>query len=151
MIVTLYKISDAPNKIRKTLGTAVLSLEGTLKENCSIMDPVIMVYNSGFINANYAYIQAFGRYYHINDIVSVKNDLWEIRLHVDVLFTYAAGILAAPCIVAKSSSNFNLYLNDANYKCYQNPHIFSYEFPSGFTPENARFIVTMFGKYQASS
>lgn len=146
MTIQFYKINNISNKINKSLPqTPGLTLTGSLKDGSDILDPVITISNSGVPDYNYAYIAEFGRYYFVAPPTNVRKDLWEMSMHVDVLFTHRSGILSAPCIVAKSSSDYNLYLNDANYKCYQNPFIFSEAFPSGFDVSNARFIMTLFG------
>ena len=151
MNIYLYKIAAVNNKIVKTIpGTPALSLTGNLKDDCDFFNPVIDIENNGVPDINYAYIPEFSRYYFVEPPVNMGAKIWRLKMHVDVLYTYRDGILNAQCIVAKSSSNYNLYLNDANYKCYQNPHIFSYGFPDGFTPENPRFIITMFGKYSTT-
>lgn len=152
MRMQFYKISDIAKKINKSLpGTPALTLEGTLKDNCNILDPVITIEHSGVPDYNYVFIQEFNRYYFMSPATQVRNNIWEVSLHVDVLFTYRQGILTAPCIVAKSASDYNLYLNDNNYKCYQNPHIFSERFPSGFNVENSTFIMTVFGDKVAAT
>lgn len=146
MKIQFYKMSNVNNKINKRVpDTPALTLEGTVKDNCNIMDPVILVEKSGVPDYNYVFIPEFNRYYFMSPATAVTNNTWEIKLHVDVLFTYRQQIMTAPCIVAKSASSYNLYLNDNNYKCYQNPHIFSERFPSGFNVENAHFIMTLFG------
>lgn len=146
MRIQFYKMANVNNKINKRVpDTPALTLEGTVKENCNIMDPVILIENVGVPDYNYVYIPDFNRYYFMSPATAVTNNTWEIALHVDVLFTYRQQILTAPCIVAKSASKYNLYLNDNNYKCYQNPHIFSERFPSGFNVDNAHFIMTLFG------
>lgn len=148
MNIKLYKISNISKKINKTLpDTPTLSLDGNLKADCDFLDPVIEIENNGVPDANYAYIAAFSRYYFVEPPVNIGAKMWRLKMHVDVLYTYSSGIMSAPCIVAKSSSKYNLYLNDANYKSYQNPHIFSYAFPSGFNVANAHFVMTLFGEY----
>lgn len=144
MNINLYKITNINKKINKTLGTYV-TLEGTLKEDCKLLDPVIKIAANDPPDFNYAYIPDFNRYYFVEPPTAIRTGIWELTMHVDVLYTYRDGIMSAPCIVAKSSSNYNLYLNDPNYKCYQNPHIFSERFPSGFNLEDAHFVMTLFG------
>lgn len=146
MRIQFYKIDNINKKINKRLpDNPALTIEGVLKEDCTILDPAIQITHNGVPDYNYCFIPDFNRYYFMSPATALHNNLWEIQLHVDVLFTYRQGILTAPCIVAKSASNYNLYLNDNNYKCYQNPKIFSERFPSGFNVENARFIMTLFG------
>lgn len=152
MNILLYKMASISKKINKTLPQSpTLSLTGNLKEDCDFLDPVIEIENNGVPDVNYAYIADFGRYYFVEPPTNIGAKLWRLKMHVDVLYTYRSGIMGAPCIVAKSSSSYNLYLNDSNYKCYQNPHIFCQAFPSGFNVANAHFVVTLFGDYLISA
>ncbi len=146
MRILFYKIDNISKKINKRLPDApALTLDGTLKENCDMLNPVILINHTGVPDYNFCHIPDFERYYFIAPPTNVGAVLWELHMHVDVLYTWRQGILTAPCIVAKSSSNYNLYLNDNNYKCYQNPLTFSYNFPSGFDISNAKFVMTLFG------
>ena len=65
-IVFMYN-NEPMNKIGKTPETK-FTLEGTLKEESSIVDPVILIEKDNPIEANYAYIAEFERYYYIKDI-----------------------------------------------------------------------------------
>ena len=140
--------------------TARISLSGLIKEITSIIDPVILIDMTGIedaehnpitpVGCNYAYISDFSRYYFIRDIKNVSDMMWEIYLHVDVLKTYKNAIVTSPCIVSKSYNVFNMYLNDSNYKCYQNDHVLMTKFPSGFPIDDAHFVLTCFGKKESS-
>lgn len=137
--------ADPQNRIDKspTLGS---DITGILRDNCSVMDPVILVESdTNLAGNNYAYVTDFGRYYYIKDIVVVNNMLYELHLHVDVLYTWASEIIAAPCIISKSSNVFNLYLNDDNYKCYQNNYVLLNTFPDGIPINKSKFVLTIFG------
>lgn len=145
-IVFMYN-NEPMNKISKT-PVEVYTLEGVLKDETSIVDPVILISKSGTMgDVNYAYIAQFNRYYYIRDAVSNRNGLWEVTMHTDVLKTFSEGILGSPAIIAKSSKKYNLYLNDADYKCQQNDIIMTQNFPNGFTPGDAgsRFCVCILG------
>lgn len=135
---------DPLNKINKT-PESKFSLTGTLKDQCDITNPVILIDRSSPLDANYAYIPTFLRYYYITDMVQVRTNLWEIHMHCDVLKTFSEGILGSPCIAAKSSSRFNLYLNDENYKCQQNSIVMTKTFPQGFNTANACYILSLLG------
>lgn len=146
MIINFYNIAAPNNKITKDVPSVpALSIEGTLKDNCSLLDPTIIINSAMVPNFNYAYIEAFGRYYYCAPPTAIRTDLWEVIMHVDVLKTYQDGILNAPCIISKSSNKWNLYLNDTGFKAYQDPYIFSYEFPTGFDRDNSQYILTIFG------
>lgn len=136
--------NEPMNKISKN-PTEVFSLTGTLKKNCSIVDPVIEIEHTKPINANYAYIEEFNRYYYIKDVVSLANGFWEISMHTDVLKTFSEGILNSPCIVAKSSSRYNMYLNDSDYKCLQDDIVMTKSFPTGFNLANSMYVAAILG------
>lgn len=135
--------NEPMNKISKS-PQSLFSLTGTLKDEASIVDPEILVEYASPINANYAYISSFNRYYYISDITSVRTGLWRIKMHTDVLKTFSQGILGSPAIIAKSSSSYNLYLNDPDYKCQQNDVIITKAFPSGLD-DNDRIVLLVAG------
>lgn len=149
MNVTLYKTTDPVNVLSKTLTDAVTKT-GTLKENCNVLNPSILF---GFnpIAYNYAYIADFGRYYFVGKPINEGAALWRVDLTVDPLMSWKDGIKASPCIAAKSSSAYNLYLNDPNYKCYQDDIILMQNFPSGFEDLSSHFVLTIFGEKVAVS
>lgn len=117
--------------------TDLQTLTGTLRNQSSITDPVILIaVDAGSLTAcNYCTISEFGRSYFINNIVSVRNGLSEIHCHCDVLSSFAAGIRSNTAIVRRQENNWNLYLNDGTFKIYQNPEIITKPFPSGFSTQ----------------
>lgn len=142
--------NEPMNKISKS-PTSLFSLTGTLRDESSIVDPVILIEKDDPISANYAYIAQFQRYYYIKDITAVRTGLWRVTMHTDVLKTFSEGILNSPCIVAKSSSRFNLYLNDADYKCLQDDIIMTKTFPQGFNTASSRFVAVILGDKEAAT
>lgn len=146
--------NEPMNKITKSPQSLGLSLTGTLRDDSSIVDPVIMVECANPIVANYAYIDEFSRYYYIRNIEAyrsyqdennVMHNLWIITMHTDVLKTFSEGILGSPCIVGKSSNRFNLYLNDNSYKVKQNDLISVQRFPDGFNLGDMTYVLTLLG------
>ncbi len=141
-VVLQYNSSPA-NQVTKSL-TTKHTCTGTLRDGSSALDPVVLVEISDFPSqCNYASIAAFDRQYFIKDIKSVRNGLWEIHMHVDVLGTYDSAIRGQQAIIGKQANSYNLYLNDGNYKCYQNPHIITKNFPSGFNTSNFSYVLAM--------
>ena len=132
--VTLLKNNSEVNAVTKSL-TTVTTLSGTLKEDCSIIDPVILLdYDlSALPQVNYCHIPIWGRYYFINNIVSVRAALCEIHCHVDVLYSFRSQILANEAIIHRQENNWNLYINDGLFHVYQNPDIQIKNFPQGFS------------------
>lgn len=98
-------------KIGKTL-TAVAEYQGSLKEDCSVLKPSIILQISSFPTFNYVYIPTFNRYYFVVGITSIKNGLWQIDCTVDVLETYATQIKANTALLDRQENLYNLYLPD---------------------------------------
>ena len=144
MTLTLYRNDSEKNAVTKSL-TELQTMTGTLKNGTSIIDPTILVSDNTTIDGlNYCKIDEFNRYYFINDIKSVNNNLWEIYCHVDVLQSFAAEIRAQSGIVARQEYYYNMYLNDGNtFQVYQNPQIATIKFPNGFNSNN--FIIAIAG------
>ena len=63
--------------------------------------------NKYVLSANYVHIPEFNRYYFINDIVSIRQNLWQISLSVDVLMSYKNQILETTAFVARNQNEFN--------------------------------------------
>ena len=86
--VNLMINSSPKDQINKTLDTFG-TYECLLKEATSVIRPTILIGNvANLSTCNYMYIPALGRYYYIDDIVSVNDGLWAVSGHVDVLQTY---------------------------------------------------------------
>ena len=132
--IQLYHNNSEPERIGKSL-SATQSFTGSLKDQTSIINPSILVKSAGVPQGNYARIDAFGRYYFITDIVSVRNELWEIKMHVDVLQTYASQIRAGEEMVSRQELNYNNYIQDnqapLSSDVKQNIHKFGKAFDTG--------------------
>lgn len=121
------------NKISKS-PTTLLTITGSLVDESSIVNPIILIESANLPDANYAQIADFGgRYYFIENIESVNTGLWRLTMHVDVLKTYAAQILANEGVISKSTNLWNLYLEDVDFKAYADPYVITKNFPSGFS------------------
>lgn len=118
--------------------TSLLEVDAVLKDETSIIDPVLVIEASlsDLAEANYCTISAFRRSYFITDMVSYTNDIVEISCHVDVLSSFASEIKANKGIVHRQENNWNLYLNDGVLQAYQNPIVTTQLFPKGFTESN---------------
>lgn len=58
----------------------------TLKDGTDLISPVFLLNNSGVPSFNYCQFE--GRYYFVNDIKSVRQDLWEVSCTEDYLATH---------------------------------------------------------------
>ena len=119
-------------------------------EKFSLTDPVICVKNSDYVNifgrVNYMFLGApFNRYYFLGSPEAGTDGITRIPCHVDVLYTYKAVILASQCIAKRSSSNFNIALNDDMVQ-FERGYIYNFsKFPYTFTPENGDYILQVAG------
>lgn len=136
--------SSEKNKLDKTIAD-IATVSGVLKEDTSIIDPVIKIECnlSDYVNCNYITIPEFGRKYFVNNIRSVRNGLVEFSCHVDVLSSFADSIRSNKAIIRRQENNWNLYLNDGTFKVYQNPMVLTKAFPSGFTQQE--FVLAVAG------
>lgn len=146
MKLTLYTNNSSDEVVTKDI-TQLVELNGTLREGCSIIDPIIRISDTSFNNAhaaacNYAKIDEFGRYYFVNDIVSTGK-FWEIHMHCDVLSSFQTDLKKLDAIIARNENKYNLYLQDGLMKTYANPHYQIIQFPSGF--ETQQFVFAVVG------
>lgn len=142
MTINLFQNDSDANVVSKSL-TAKGTVTGTLRDGCSIIDPIIDIEGisgSDLPYLNYLEIVEFGRYYYIKDIV-LKGKLFECHCHIDVLETYKDQIKPLQAIIARNSEQYNLYLQDGLIKQYANPHIQIKQFPGGFTDYEYIFSV----------
>lgn len=144
MTIKLYYNSSEVNALEKDI-SELMEMTGTLKEQSSIIDPVITLanVNNHILTANYAYIPEFGRYYFITNIENVSNNIWRFSFHVDVLYTYSRQIKANHAIIERNENYYDLKLNDGLFQTQQNPRIAQYPFPSGFNTWN--FVLAIAG------
>lgn len=134
--IVLQRNNSEMNKVSKSIKD-IITVSGVLKEETSIIDPVIKIECdlSDVTGCNYLSIPSFGRSYFIANIRSIRNGLVEFSCHVDVLSSFASYIRGNTAIVKRQENNWNLYLNDGSFKVYQNPMVLTKAFPSGFTTQ----------------
>lgn len=122
--------------VNKTLTDIGTELTATIKEDCSIIDPVFIVSGgvSTFANCNYVTTTGLGgRQYFVRDIRTNSNGMTELHCHCDVLSTWAADLGSIEAVLERQQEEFNLYLDDGSFKVYSNPIIQTLEFSSGFS------------------
>lgn len=143
MNIKFYTNLSEKNAVNKNI-TLLDDFTGTLREESSVIDPVITFTSLSNLSAcNYAYIPEFGRYYFVDNITCVRNNYYQVSMHVDVLMTYKDQILANNAIIERNETQFDLKINDGLFKTQQNPRIAQFEFPNGFT--NWDFVLAVAG------
>ena len=143
--ISLYQITDAENVVPKTLGTAVSTHMITLKDGCSIDKPVVSFSGGAAIMAtlNYAYIDAFGRYYFIRDRNMTVNGVCELTLESDPLQSFATQLFAVPATITRNEYKKQGYLNDSGYNALAYEAVQYKTFPNAMT--DATYILATVG------
>lgn len=143
-LTATLKVNSSPvEKIGKTLSEG-LSFSVTLKDGTSILRPVLILSSTSqapIIGYNYMYIADFGRYYFIDDVKSIHNNMWEISAHVDVLETYKTAILANSAVIKRQQNLFNLYLDDPEFKTYTTERVQCKRFPANAFNKTLTYIL----------
>ena len=144
--VILYKNASPVNKIGKTLNNAETITGVQIKRDTSILQPVLLIEStSSIFTYNYMYIEQFGRYYFIDDIRSINNNIWEISAHVDVLDTYATAIKANSAVVKRQRNKFNLYLDDPEFHVLNKQRVQTFRFPENGFDKTLKYILVVSG------
>ena len=120
--IKFYDNSAENSRIDKTnyLG-GELSLTGSLRTQCSIVTPIITVEvdeETDIKKYNYLYIKLFHRYYYIDDIISIRSHLWEIRCQCDTLMSFKEQIYNLDVFALRNEFNYDLRLIDEKLPAY---------------------------------
>lgn len=156
--IALYQMKSPANKVAKDISFQIDTVNGVLRAGSSLIDPVVVVETDQNIlwrkGLNYAYIQDFGRYYYVTNIVSIPGQrqgvsaatsLWELHMHVDVLMSFKDEILAQKGIIARQEAKYNLMLDDGIFMTYQNPKIQTKVFSVEGPFEAQEFVLVVAG------
>ena len=109
MTIELGTNSSENNKLTKSV-TYTQTLQGSLKNESDVVRPEIFVEGlSNIKNINYMRITEFGRVYFVDDITIVRDNLFMIHAHCDVLSSFASQIRNNNAIIKKQEKYFNLF------------------------------------------
>ena len=157
----LYNPTGADHLDKDFIG--IVGLTGEIKENTSIIDPIIVIqsteeYIFGYTDnqqvyhhgCNYFSIPAFNRYYYLENVIVLETGLYELHGHVDVLMSFRQAIRRQTAIVKRqeTAAAYNLYINDNSLKSYQDPYVLTEPFPSGFNGRS--FVLAVAGSVDAT-
>lgn len=103
-----YRNRTDKNVVDKTEFLELVLTENIIfKQETSVINPTIILERTSFPNFNYVYIKELNRYYFINSITSIRNNLWEISLNIDVLMSYKDGIKSLKAFIDRNEYDFN--------------------------------------------
>ena len=98
----LYKVTNQPNELTKTLNNAVV-VNGSFRGEIDSMDVIVEI-ESNTYDFNYVYIQSLNKYYFLQNLVHVNAKIIRMQLHCDVLMTYKTDILASYGLVTQGGT-----------------------------------------------
>lgn len=138
--ILLCQNKSPAHQVKKDI-TKIAELTGTFRDSVSVINPVIRIEYNDPVAFDYVYVSHFGRWYFVEDITMVRKNVMDVTLRVDVLETFADGILSNKAIIDKSANKYNLYLNDDSLKMYQKPLIQQIEFPNALFTQNEWVLI----------
>lgn len=146
VFLKLYNNTSEKNTINKSLINEI-SLEGNLRGQCTIKNPVIDIVSNG--NAptyNYAFIPEFNRYYFIDNITSVRTGLWSISMTCDVLMSFKTDILNSYAIINHTQENeITQYMSSDIWKTLVKDKTDIINFPNGLLETGEYILITAGG------
>ena len=90
--MTIKVWSDLEKRINSTKQpSGGTNIDVQLKDNCSIETPVFLLASGGGM-PDYTYVEAFGHYYFVTDVVNVNAHMCEVHCKQDALATYKSEI-----------------------------------------------------------
>ena len=138
-----FKFSKRKNSTKQPTGSGT-SYTVLLKSGTSYLSPTLLLEISG--KPDYNYCNFDGMYYFVTDIVSVRNDLWEIYCKLDPLATAKAAILASTQYVSYSSSAGSTWLSDTRIPILKETKVSSNSSLTGVLSNIGCYILTVVGK-----
>lgn len=105
----LYKVTNQPNELNKTLNNAII-IDGVFRSEFDAIDVIVEIETNNY-EFNYVYIQTLGKYYFLTNITHVNAKIIRLYLHCDVLMTYKTDILASSGLVTQGG-NINPYYSN---------------------------------------
>ena len=143
MDIKLYYNSSDNRCIKKELLNELV-VTGSLKEETSIITPVINIKKTDPVRYNYCYIPDFKRYYYINNIESVRQGIWRLYLQVDPLMSFKTDILALKVVAVKQSliTNGDEYIDDGSLVTDNLIFKNVYNFANGFNDNGEYILIT---------
>jgi hypothetical protein len=146
MQITLYQNSKPLNHSSRTF-TAPVTITGFLREGCDIFDPEIEIeYNAALLSYNYALIPDYGnRYYYFREAPTIEGKKIILHLTADSLYNWLNVIMKSHCIAERSSSNFELMLEDSAVSAVAGYELFSRSLPYTFRPDQGIYVLIVAG------
>lgn len=120
MNITLFRFSKKPNSTAVPEGGHETTAQ--IYNECSLLSPALLIGESSPERYNYAYVQAWSRYYWITDW-RWDNGRWIASLSVDALASWRSQIGASSQYILRAANLHNGGLLDSLYPCVNTPTV----------------------------
>lgn len=134
----LYKVTNQPNELTKTLNNAI-DVNGSFRSEIDSMDVIVEI-ESNTCDFNYVHIPSLNKYYFLQNLVHVNQKIIRMQLHCDVLMTYKTDILASYGLVIQGGT-INPYYSSIESESRQT--IRRTNFPYKFNDSGNYVLVTI--------
>lgn len=123
--VILYNNNADKRVVDKTSYiTTYKSLRGNFKDEVNLLNPIFTIESNVVPQCNYCYIEDFNRYYYIDSIKVIRNNLYYISCRVDVLMSYKVFITNSTQYVSRQENTYNELLVD-DYVTFKEDYSFT--------------------------
>lgn len=112
MDVTFWNFNKKANSTKTPITNHGTTLSAVYyKEITDINNPAIQIHTQDF-NSNLNYAKIGNKFYFVNSVESMVNNMWRVQLRIDLLATYKSEILNTRAFIARASNGYNKYLID---------------------------------------
>lgn len=140
MNITIYKnFTKRRNSTKQPTGGT--SITCTLKEGTSIEKPSFVLSSNDFtIN----YVSAFGHYYFVDDIISVRNGVLELKCTIDIGASFKSAIGSYSAFIERAATYHNDFLPDPDVAIINDENLYStVSTTSSIFSSTGRFVISV--------
>ena len=139
MIVNFYLYTGKLNELNKELPTVAI-IDCVLKQKSNTINfDLILNKKIDNFNYNYCYIPKLNKYYFINNVTILNNNVILLSLKVDVLMSYKNILLETKARIKECDNNYN-----ENYVTAEKNNTFSHKeivIPTDFINTDNKFVL----------
>lgn len=115
MIIRFYNFAKRENSTKQPASGSGTEYNVVLKDDSSLIQPVVILHMTTKPVYNYAYIPDMDRFYYVDDVVNMGKHIWEISMHTDVLASFKVEIGNASLYVLRSAAAYDGNIVDNYY------------------------------------
>lgn len=146
MTISLLKSYDDAKTLNKSFATVQDNVTAVLKQDTSALNPhFILVYDAGYLSANYIYSGLTDRYYFIKDYQMLAGNRIDLDCIVDVLASASNSVNQLSCNIIRQENTGLSTLPDSNIMVRNFNAVYQYPFPTSFNVTTGSYVLEMIG------